>query len=370
MKLNSFKYKNSTKNWEIEELNLSSINLIVGQNATGKTRTIQMIKALTELISGQPLKRNMEEEYEIILSEENIKYKYILKLKDKKIIEEKLIDISENERLLLNREESGEGKILSIKDGRDVEFGLKENQLAIVYKNDKIHHEFLEKIIQWSNKAIFYFFGSALGKYKFHLEEDESDEYSMKETDKVVRNYMGVRDREKLDEMIKEDLKKIGYNIEKIGVEKAIHDSGEVKILYVKEEDLPNKTYQFEMSQGMFRALSIIIQMNICFFHDKSELISIDDIGEGLDYERASSLIKVIVDKAKNSKVQIIMTTNDRFVMNNINIEYWHVIKREAGNIKFFNKKNSKDIFEDFEYTGLSNFDFLSRKLYLGDKDE
>jgi len=55
----------------------------------------------------------------------------------------------------------------------------------------------------------------------------------------------------------------------------------------------------------------------------------IDDIGEGLDYERSKKLIDLIIQKAKKYAVQLIMTTNDRFVINKTPLEYWLVIKRE-----------------------------------------
>jgi hypothetical protein len=88
--------------------------------------------------------------------------------------------------------------------------------------------------------------------------------------------------------------------------------------------------------------------------------ILIDDIGEGLDYERSASLIKLIIKKVENTSIQLVMATNDRFVMNSVPIEYWSIIDREASHCKFYNQKNSAALFKDFELTGLSNFDFFS----------
>ena len=65
---------------------------------------------------------------------------------------------------------------------------------------------------------------------------------------------------------------------------------------------------------GMFRALSIIVQVNYSVLADTPSCILIDDIGEGLDFERSCDLIDVLISKAKNSSVQLLMATNDRFV--------------------------------------------------------
>jgi hypothetical protein len=91
-----------------------------------------------------------------------------------------------------------------------------------------------------------------------------------------------------------------------------------------------------------------------------STTILIDDIGEGLDFDRSSRLIKLLIEIAeKNDNIQLIMSTNDRFVMNNVPLEYWQVIQRNGGECKVFNYQNSKGKFDEFEYTGLNNFDFL-----------
>lgn len=394
MKLEKFKYKNETREWKIDELELNSINLIVGQNATGKTRVIDAIKNLSELICGKPLSSKVEESYEVSLTENGDSYRYLLKVKGQHILEERLEEINfeknngrrdevdktnEIDRInktekkeLLIRKENGEGTIYSQKDEKNLEFGIQENQLAIVFKNDKIHHKFVEKIVSWAEKTLFYSFGTNLGKYNYYSMNEIGEDYSLKDTEKLVKNYIKAREKYEdiLDEKIKDDLKNIGYDISSIGVEKGTSNQGEVKFLSIQESDLKRKTFQFDMSQGMFRALSIIMQLNICLLDNDGELIVVDDIGEGLDYERSTKLIKLIIQKTKESKIQVIMTTNDRFIMNNVDIAYWQVVQRDSGNIRFFNKKNSRDIFEDFEYTGLSNFDFLSRKLYLGVENE
>jgi len=46
----------------------------------------------------------------------------------------------------------------------------------------------------------------------------------------------------------------------------------------------------------MFRALSLIIQITYLKFKQKEQItILIDDIGEGLDFERANNLIKYLI---------------------------------------------------------------------------
>ena len=61
------------------------------------------------------------------------------------------------------------------------------------------------------------------------------------------------------------------------------------------------------------------------------------------------------------------MSTNDRFVMNNVPLEYWSVIDRVEGECKIYNYKNSPKLFDEFALTGMNNFDFFSSYYYLKD---
>ena len=63
--------------------------------------------------------------------------------------------------------------------------------------------------------------------------------------------------------------------------------------------------------------------------------------------------------KAKDSSIQLIMTTNDRFVMNQVPLEDWSVLQRQGSHVRVLNYANSRDLFEEFKFTGLSNFSFL-----------
>jgi ABC-type Mn2+/Zn2+ transport system ATPase subunit len=115
------------------------------------------------------------------------------------------------------------------------------------------------------------------------------------------------------------------------------------------------------MSQGMFRALSLIIQITFNTLKKLSTTILIDDIGEGLDFERSAKLINLLVELAeKNDNIQLIMSTNDRYVMNNVPFKYWQLIDRKGCVCKVYNYRNSQEIFDEFKYTGLNNFDFLA----------
>jgi hypothetical protein len=110
----------------------------------------------------------------------------------------------------------------------------------------------------------------------------------------------------------------------------------------------------------MFRALAIIIHLNYAILASKPSCIVIDDIGEGLDFDHSCKLIDLVRRKALESTAQLIMSTNDRFVMNKVPLREWSVLRRAGGRVAVHNYKNSPRHFEEFEFTGLSNFDFFA----------
>jgi hypothetical protein len=50
--------------------------------------------------------------------------------------------------------------------------------------------------------------------------------------------------------------------------------------------------------------------------------------------------------------------------MNAVDIESWAVIVRDGNKISLFNYENSKEIFEEFKFTGLNNFDFYASEFF------
>ncbi|KAF0249339.1 MAG: hypothetical protein FD167_1256, partial [bacterium] len=145
---------------------------------------------------------------------------------------------------------------------------------------------------------------------------------------------------------------------------------GEIVGLYVKEKDLLGITDQGSMSQGMFRVLSLLTQVNYLQMTGKPTCILIDDIGEGLDFDRSCRLIDLLREKTKSSKIQLVLTTNDRFIMNRVPLEEWSVIRREHSHVTVLNHNNSKEIFDEFRFTGLSNFSFLEMDFASGNPKE
>jgi AAA15 family ATPase/GTPase len=383
MNLKSIKFcrsKDTTSEWSIEgkpqdgvngqPLTFEAINLIVGKNASGKSKTIDILRHIADLFSGDVKLSKLNSlglgtaDYQLEFDNNGIKIEYELSFKDGKILQE-ILTVDQKEKL--NR---SKGRLYYELIGNFLDSQTADDVLAIT-KRDNKQHPFFEHLYTWGKNLSHYRFGQQLGKDRFRVSGDissikDDDEVSLKDSNRVGEIfYIGMSKdfATVLKNSIIGDMQAISYDLQEIEFSqlKNIPFYG----LSVKETDLKDVTDQTEMSQGMFRALSLLIQLNYSLLSNIPSCILIDDIGEGLDFERSKELIDLIIKKVKDSSVQVIMTTNDRFVMNKIPLEYWSVIERISNKSIFYNYRNSKETFDQFDDIGLNNFEFLSTNFFI-----
>lgn len=359
--------------WEIEEFELGQINLFVGNNASGKSRTLRVIIGVANLILSSTLKIN-HGVFTIIFQKENDKLKYYLEVEDGTIVKE---EYHVNEDVMFSRNKKGEGQIYNSDLKLKHNFRVPKTQL-LVSRRDSIQFPYLEDLYIWSSSVRHFRFSKEEEKQTLVLIDSNksvTEGLNQNLTNQAIEIFRKGKS-EYRDEFVKnviKDFNSIGYNISDL-------DSGSlqsVKVdspvankivgLRVQEKDRTGKTDQNEMSDGMFRALSLIIHFNYFDLTDKNLTVLIDDIGEGLDFERSTNLIRLSIEKSLKSNVQLIMSSNDKFVMNNTNLKYWQVVSRVGGKVKMYNHCNSGNRFEDFKFSGLNNFDFFVTESFKKD---
>lgn len=381
-RLHYSQFKDTPKEWEIDDCTFGDVNLIVGRNASGKTMTLNVIKGLSDLLSEETPLKWSEGNYDVEFLEDGRTTQYILEYRNRQVIRERLLIDSEP---VLDRASNGQGKIKAYKLSDLLDFQISTDRIAALARRDMIQHPFLETLCSWGKHLLRYNFGTPLGKSNLAVKSLAStdislseSEFSLKAEELVVGIFMKGKKQfgNEFVQQVKDDMLRLNYNLEDITVDVArglsMHGlpSGlpvEPIAIFAKEDDLLATTSQLEMSQGMFRALSLLIQVNFAILAQEASGFLIDDIGEGLDFERSAALVQIMIEKVKHSHtpVQLIMTTNDRFIMNKVPLEYWVIMQRHGGRCKFYNYRNAKPMFDEFETTGLSNFDLFSSRFYV-----
>ncbi|MFR9166845.1 MAG: AAA family ATPase [Dysgonomonas sp.] len=372
MILKSIKYirfAGKKKEWAIigsddRAVQLGNINLLVGKNAAGKSRTLNVLKEIGGLLSCSYNLLNTpfpEARYELVFVDNRQEYSYILTYEDKSVSEElvfvngeKLFDRKNN---YISQKLSSENISLSDIDKHTLAVSLHSKECPS-----------LEKLYEWGKSLQNAAFTNQIEK-KYLIPDLDSLKTQLKNQigsiNSVPLLYVFAKGKElygdKFINNIIKDMDKLGYPIDIIDIMKCNGGYG----LCVKESELDDFTDQLEMSQGMYRSLSLVVQLRYALMSKMSACILVDDLGEGLDFDRSKLLVDILINNIDKSNIQIFFTTNDRFVMNKLPLEFWSVIERYPHKSVFYNYYNSKTTFEDFKYTGLSNSDFLATDFYL-----
>lgn len=367
MNLSTFQYselEGTPQAWALDTCSFAHKTLLVGKNASGKSRTLSVIFGLAKILAGlaPPLKSGT---YNSTFRDDEKEYSYHCMCKDNSVIAEVLrID----SKIFLERGTGGIGKIWAekIDGGKHIDFQSPPSEFAVVARRDSIQHPFLEPLHLWASNVRHFQFGSNIGKD--HLAHFSGTGLQLDERDQAAvvalfRNAVKTFGDAFIETLI-QDMATVDYNLESVSIGPQVSleiPSGFAQIvgLIVKEKELEGVTDQIGMSQGMYRVLSLLINVNYFQLKNSGSCILVDDIGEGLDFDRSCRLIGLLRRKADQSKLQIIISTNDRFVMNEVPLDEWSMVQRKGSRVSFRNIHNSREIFENFKLTGLSNFSFL-----------
>lgn len=313
-KISYSQYLKTDDKWFFNDFEYANINLIVGKNATGKSRSLSTINSLARFLS-EPTSavRIANGTWDIYFDNNDSEVHYILDIQNSIVLQEELI--IDGTQLLI-RDDTGEGKIFFNEEKKHIRFKISPNEVAAYAKRDEIQHTFLEALFEWASSLIFFQFGSSMGQNKIIVEaEQQTDKkLNIKDSDGASEKFAsGLREfGETYNEQVLHDIRQLGFNIKNIELEEfqGIQVGknplpGKPFGIVIEENDTNAKSNQLEISQGMFRALSLILQINYLIFADKLKCILIDDIGEGLDYERAASIIELVMDKAIKHNAQL-----------------------------------------------------------------
>src|SRR5258706_16041841 len=107
--INYAQYQGTDREWRLEGLTLGSVNLLVGKNATGKSRTLNIINGLAKLVSGRRRPTDLTTgTYQTTFEDNGRALHYLIEIHERKVVTEEFRD---GERTLLRRAVGGAGEI-------------------------------------------------------------------------------------------------------------------------------------------------------------------------------------------------------------------------------------------------------------------
>ena len=162
-------------------------------------------------------------------------------------------------------------------------------------------------------------------------------------------------------------MKDLGYKIKSI--EEYERPSG-AKWLHIHEDGISTPLTHLDLSNGMFRAFCVLLYMIYSSTLSNARCLIIDDMGEGLDYRRSIKLGQIMFSYCQENNIQLIITSNDSFLMDSTALEHWNILQRTGSYVHGMNNTTHSDLFAKFARTGLSNFDLFSSNFILNNTGE
>lgn len=342
MILDSFSYNNSS--WSLQGVKgLKDFNLFVGKNAAGKTRTLRAIYNVIMF-----LRQIIIPEHDLIVSlgftNGNNKIMYGFNVKNGEIQSEKMTLItSTKEEVLILRDHE---KAIIYND----DINPPKNRLIVHVRRDiKLYPE-IEHIMNWAENSTY---------MQFNMLETWPETAIPFESHKSKVSSLYTMVSSMSNEAKKSVVltaQSVDYQIDMIYTIEL--ESG--KYFVVVENGVPHPLLHGDLSNGMYRTLFLLVFLEHISSNSDTTLILIDDFCEGLDYERSAQLSKIVLQFCETHNIQIIVSSNDRFMMNSAPLSSWNILLRNGSSVSCLNETTHPDLFDQFSFTGLNNFDLFS----------
>lgn len=324
MRISSVWMKNTKKGIEISEISLGKINLFVGSSGVGKTQILRsiynlkkIIKEDTESLAGLQWKINF-------LSEGN-RYSWeggfsIDKVSDagRPFIEQECFRI--NDELVFSRQEND----VSYRGMKLPKISADKSVLSIFPEEEEI------KGAVGALMQIYYTADMAKSRktvpeswIKEHISSIKSeDELINSDYDLINKLALAFELEYDISREIKEEYTDIFPQVEDVKI--AVNEETRMYYLSIKEKS-SGWLEQNAISAGMYKTLLFIAEMKLL---KSQSVLLIDEIENSLGVNCMDIVADLILLNEK--EMQFLITSHHPYIINNIDVQNWHVVMREG----------------------------------------
>ncbi len=339
MIITSFDYQEF--NWNLSSIPFGNLNLIVGKNAVGKSKTLDSLVRTVKIIKGDLSGVFLGHQCRLVFKlDDNEEMEFSYSITRNNTIESEFL--KRGNEVIVERDDS----VTRIK-GETV--NPPSNKLCIQSQRDTTKYPEFEAIMQWAEQIKGFSFSDLSSSNYYMVPSMFNDRKELSELFEHIS--------EERKEFIKEKMHDLDYGVGSI---EQVKVSDNFTIITLMENGVSMPLLPNIMSNGMLRVFYIFSYLAYLSAEEGAKTLLIDDLGEGLDYSRSKKLSKIIFDYCAEHGIQLIATSNDNFLMNAVDLRHWIILLRENEQITAVCEKTHPEMFLKFKRLGLNNFDLFS----------
>lgn len=353
--------------YSMQNLSLEDFNLLISDNAQGKTRLFRIFNFLRYLVLGLPRIIGTSFHGEFIFNSdlENDKdVKYLLDIVPEGGSNTYQEVVSKNGTTLF----SSKDKILiNEKTNKRIETIFLPKNIPAISSINEDDYPTIKSINQYFRRII-YLSANKSRQLVFSFPNTIIPDEEGQNISTVLYNW-SKQFPERYNDVINDfkeifnDVLEISFNEEKVGNITNI-------TLTLKEKGVDQQILQADWSDGMFRILHLLMLTRSPFKKGNltlsPSLILIDEIENGLDYKRLKAIINHFIDYQDES--QIIISSHSPLVCDFIHPNNWHIAKRKGSIISYLSPKDlEKDLDSQLESFKQKHWEFYAKHISNSD---
>jgi hypothetical protein len=337
--------------WQIRKSPLSSFNLILGDNAQGKTRFFNILKFLQSVHTGKPTismpNLNTSIEMTFLDNEQKIIYKFNRLMRSDGVIPEFSEEIIREDKVIFSRSKN---LLLEEISGNHVDnFFMPNNMPALLSINGE---EFptIAKLKSFFERMLFLdanrFTGNNIEVSKGALVLN-----SLGSNVSSVLDTWSTKIPEAFNEVVSEFRDCFSGFVDAVITKEDVFN-GQLKVpfMFYKDKESEVEIRQNDWSDGMLRSIVLFVLVATRFpqYEDaflRPSLICVDEIENGLDFSTLNKVISFY--ESYSNLVQIIVSSHSPTACNMVEPKYWHITKRKGIVVEIFSLEDKEPNLDD-----------------------
>jgi len=370
LKLKEFEFSEKSEkhlDWSIEKFSLGEFNIILSDNAQGKTRMFNILRFLKDLhtIGRKFNNPNYKAKATLWFESGEDKIFYYLAFTgepkgDGLVFNE---TIKRNEKVLFDR-----SKKVLIDETDDEQVGkyfLPSNVPVALAVKDK---EYITiNLIQDFFSRMLFLEANRFAADKLSIDKDAMTLDTKGQNTGCVLNNWKKKKPLLFKEVVDNFIDCFPF-IKDISIEEKTFVPGmsDSPIMYMKEKDIAKEIIQTAWSDGMLRALSHFAVASTQFQSEtdaiiRPSFIGVDEVENGLDFNTLAKVIEYY--ESYSSLIQIIIATHSPLVCNMVGADKWLIMKRKGVKIKVFSPPNVENLETERRKIKNDNWEFYRRHI-------